>query len=208
MFFINHTETVKDKIVVVEVNGPLNSETCHGFESYIDQIIGDKKLLIIIDAEKLEFVSSVGIGAFIYSQKKIISNNGFMIICNLSDETTSLFKLLGFDKVFMIAGSKDEAFDIMNRQLEIRSEEMSRPQQAKTAVAEMNLEIDTEAAAGVPSGSEVTLEGTQDSPEFDSPIILECAECKSIIRIKRAGSYMCPDCKTDFSVDRDQTIIF
>ncbi len=144
MFLINHTETVKDKIVVVEVNGPLNSETGAGFVSYIDQIIGEKKLLIIIDAEKLEFVSSAGIGAFIYSQKKIISNNGFMIICNLSDEISSLFKLLGFDKIFKIAGSKDEAIDIMDKQLELRSDDINDKSSIQPQGVDLDDDVDIE----------------------------------------------------------------
>lgn len=208
MFLINHTETVKDKIIVVEVNGPLNSETGAGFESYIDQIIGEKKLLIIIDAEKLEFVSSAGIGAFIYSQKKIISNNGFMIICNLSDEISSLFKLLGFDKIFKIAGSKDEAIDIMDKQLELRSDDINDKSSIQPQGVDLDDDVDIEVKSDYSGNSEITLNGENDALEFGSPIILECAECKSIIRIKRAGSYICPDCKTDFSVDQDQTIIF
>ena len=208
MFFINHTETVKDRMVVVEVNGPLNSETSAGFEAYIDQIIGEKKSLIIIDAVKLEFVSSAGIGAFIYSQKKIISNNGFMIICNVSDEISSLFKLLGFDKIFMIAGTKDEAFEIMGKQLELRSDNINYVPRAQDVMGGTGEDVDIEAKSDYPGDNEVTLDGGRDALEFSSPIILECAECKSIIRIKRAGSYICPDCKTDFSVDQDQTIIF
>jgi anti-sigma B factor antagonist len=208
MFVINHTETTKDKMVVVEVNGPLNSETSAGFEAYIDQIIGTNKLFIIIDAEKLEFVSSVGIGAFIYSQKKIISNNGFMIICNLSDEVTSLFKLLGFNKIFMVTGSKQEAFDIMEKQLEIREDNIGLQPDIKIDDEDLADDAVVEKKIDYPVNNDVTFDGGYDALEFDSPIILECAECKSIIRIKRAGSYICPDCKTDFSVDQDQTIIF
>lgn len=208
MFFINHTETVKDKIVVVEVNGPLNSETSSGFEAYIDQIIGDKKSLIIIDAGKLEFVSSAGIGTFIYSQKKIISNNGFMIICGLSDEISSLFKLLGFEKIFMVAGTKDEAIETMSKQLELRSEDMKNIHALQTGAGGRDTAAEVELKSDYPGGSEAEPDGVRDALEFSSPIILECTECKSIIRIKRAGSYICPDCKTDFFVDQDQTIIF
>ncbi len=204
MFFINHTETVKDKIVIVEVSGPLNSETGSGFEAYIDQIISTKKSLIVIDASKLEFVSSAGIGAFIYSQKKIISGNGYMVICGLSEEISSLFRLLGFDKIFMMAGSRDEAFSIMDKQLELRSDGAVFKSSTQPQGGDIGFEIKSE----YPETDETGPDGGRDGLEFSSPIILECAECKSVIRIKRAGSYICPDCKTDFTVDQDQTIIF
>ncbi len=203
MVFINHTETIKDKIVVIEINGALSSETSAGFEEYIDQLLANKKVLIIIDARNLEFVSSVGIGAVLYTQKKIMANNGFIVICNLSEEITSLYKLLGFDKVFEIASTKEDAVQIMEKQLELRSGDQPVDE---TADAEATYYEEDE--AGEIDDYEPVIDEEEEIAEFENPIILECPECKCMIRINRIGSYICPDCKAEFSVDEDQTVTF
>lgn len=205
MFFINHTETINERIIVVEANGALDSETSPGFEEYTDQLIENNKLFIIIDAANLEYVSSAGIGAFIYSEKKIIAAGGFMVICNLPDEISSLYNILGFDRAFRIVSTKEEAMEIMDKQIELRADSIDFQ---TTGEDESEDSVIADECRDDYTHSEFSLEGERDKLPFESPIILECAECKSIIRIKRAGNYICPDCKTDFSIDEDQTIIF
>ncbi len=204
MFFINHTETIKESIVVVEIQGALDSDTSSGFEGYIDQLIENDKLLIVVDADRLDYVSSVGIGAFIYMQKKLNVHNGFISICNLKNEVKSLFELLGFDKVFNIAESKEEALKTLEKQLEIRADPTKISTDEDLNDTDDPIYIETDSS----DSYEVHLEGDDSHLEFESPIILECAECKSMVRIKKPGRYICPDCKAEFTVDEDQTIIF
>ncbi len=210
MVYIKHSEAIDDKIVVIEINGALNSETSAGFEEYIDQLLESKKTFIIIDADNLEYVSSVGIGAILYTQKKIMANNGFIIICNLSDEIISLYELLGFDKVFELTDSKEEALQIMEKQLELRSDTLNdQPEEVPVLGEDIDNSFMKEGPdIDEPIGYDVHIEGDDEESDFESPIIMECPECKCMIRIKNIGSYICPDCNAEFSVDEDQTIKF
>ena len=42
---------------------------------------------------------------------------------------------------------------------------------------------------------------------FDQ-FVVECINCKTLVRVKVAGDYLCPTCKNEFSVDKDQEVSF
>ena len=42
---------------------------------------------------------------------------------------------------------------------------------------------------------------------FDQ-FVVECTNCKTLVRVKVAGDYLCPTCKIEFSVDKDQEVSF
>jgi anti-anti-sigma factor len=202
MIFINHKEDNDGKIVIVEINGVLDSETSTGFEEYINQLLEKRKYFIILNAEGLEFVSSAGIGVILYIQKKILSNRGFFIVCSISDEISALYGILGFDKIIKIAANKDEALKTMQKQLKlIESERAETPlkQKVDSDISEIPVQEKEKLSSGRESSEERT---------FEHPIILECASCKGMIRVKKSGNYICPDCKTEFLVESDQTVVF
>jgi anti-anti-sigma factor len=203
MIFINHTEDLGGKVIIVDIKGALNSETSADFEEYINQLLGKRKLFLIINAEGLKYISSAGFGVFLYIQKKLITAKGFFIVCSISEEIHALYKLLGFDKIIKLAVNKDEALSIVKKQISLVESEISErpvvsdgPQYSAPAVS----------ATGKPAFNE-NISETADKA-FDHPIILECAECKGMIRVKKSGNYICPDCKTEFLVEPDQTVIF
>ncbi len=49
MFFIDQSEALDGKIVIVEIKGPLTRETTHDFEDYINTLLGKKKVFIILN---------------------------------------------------------------------------------------------------------------------------------------------------------------
>lgn len=204
MIFINHSEAKEGKIVIVEIQGALDSNTSTDFEEYINQLLDKDKKFIILNAGRLEFVSSTGIGVVLYIQKKILARNGHFVICSISDEILSLYKFLGFDKLFKIAEDSDEARQIMEKQIDLRSGADWIPLESPPSPD--SIEIESLEASS--NDAKYVHEDNESVKEFENPIILECSECKSMIRVKKSGKYMCPDCKADFTVDPDQTIVF
>ncbi len=265
---INHSEILDNRVAVVEIDGPLDSVTSPGFEEYINKLLDKNILFIMFDSGKMKYVSSEGIGLLLFLQRKISESNGFFVIFNLPHEILTLYTLLGFDKVFRIAGDRAEAIQIMDRQMELREKglpmettagdvtigaaaamepftEVSPPpvktvsQQKKTADTARDEEMGVDYRPGsrivecsnCKSLMRVSRDGDYLCPhcnrEFTvrsrepvkrpaetapgsgfGSMIVECKKCKSLIRIKKAGSYRCPDCKTAFSVSADQTVLF
>ncbi len=220
MIFINHSEALEGRITVVEVEGALNTGSSHDFDSYINLLLEKNKKFIVFDARKTDYISSAGIGLMIHIQKKISSLNGYFILANPSPEIRSLFLLLGFDKVLTLTESRVQALTLMENHIELRD----HPAEASTAgtdiLASQDFEILREEGElqEIPADTitEEELSGSSSSAtpeipvetEFSEPLIVECADCKSLIRVKKSGDYICPECHTEFTVEKDQTVIF
>ena len=200
MIYINHNEVLDGRVTIVDVAGSLNGETSTDFEEYIRKLIEKGIVYILMDARELSFVSSEGIGATLFIQKRIAEKNGFFVIFNLNDEISALYSLLGFDKIFRTAKSRIEAMEIMDRQMELREsgvsgEEDSIPDITDDEFHTIELEPDG------PARSE-----TEETDE--KALVIECSHCQSLIRIKAPGDYLCPDCRAPFTADEDMAIHF
>jgi anti-sigma B factor antagonist/stage II sporulation protein AA (anti-sigma F factor antagonist) len=196
MIFISQSDILDGKAVLLIISGQLDSSSSPDFEDYINETISRNIRFIIFDAKNLEFVTSEGIGVLILVQKKIVNINGFFVIINLSDEIRTLFTLLGFDNIFTFIKTRIEAMQLIDRQIELR---------------ENNSEISSEEIPSVEIKQEKIPE--QKSAEsgsivFSSPVIIECVKCKSLIRIKEPGDYLCSDCSGKFSINEEQIVSF
>ena len=179
MLYISHTHA-DDNIAIVFAKGPLHNATSNEFESYISNIVDSGMQSVIFDAASVDYISSTGIGALLYVNRKLISSK---------QETPTA----GTEE---IAAEEDMLFEE-----EPESEETI---EELLAVADEDLlaeEIESETTAPVE-----TSPGTESS--FTHPLIVECAECKSLVRVTYPGTFLCPDCNTQFTVEEDRTIIF
>lgn len=212
MVFVNHMEILGGKAAIVEIQGALNSQTSPDFEDYLNQLMQKNIFYMLFDASKMEYISSDGIGLALFLQKSLARKNGCLVMYNLPDEVSSLFRLLGFDKVFTIAASRIEAMQIMDRQIEMRSGPEAGEAGAGMEHRDERMEVDVggphrgeEASREIPVSER--LPEKPERTEFD-PIIVECRDCRTLIRVKKSGDYICPSCKIEFSVDGERTVKF
>ncbi len=207
---INHSEIHSNRVAVVEIDGPLDSFTSPGFEEYINKLLDRSILFILFDSGKMKYVSSEGIGLLLFLQRKISEANGFFVIFNLPHEILTLYTLLGFDKVFRIASDRAEAIQVMDRQMELREkglrdEPLPAPAGDLTIGSDEELESITDVSLppAKPAEQKKTAgTGREESPSEQRPgsRILECVNCKSLIRVSRDGAYLCPHCNREFIV--------
>jgi len=214
MFFINHTEIGEGSSAIIEIDGPLNSETTPDFDDYINNLVENNIIYLLIDMLNLKFISSEGIGAVLMIQKNINDRNGLAVFFNLNYETASLFKLLGFDKVFTIAEDRADAVNILDRHMELSPPGTPSRESSKISGNSRSF-FDDE-----PALSEPVIPGpeTFEIPEsFDlaediipafEPFVIECVKCRSLIRIKESGDQLCPFCETGFTVDDEKKAVF
>jgi anti-anti-sigma factor len=230
MIFVEHNELKEGGISQVTLKGYLDSETAPDFENFILTLLEKGRKFLWVNAEKLEYCSSAGLGLILYLQKKISSTGGMMVIQGMSEELKTLFSILGFDRLVSLAETAEEAGSILEKQIQFTE----RPVEKETTepVAELpvdegrNFEVIRDGeehgyegavrkelpASASETHSEVSeplhAQGRTDDSEFDVPLIVECAECKSFTRVVKSGNYICPECNTEFTVEKDETIIF
>ncbi len=236
MIFINHTEVLDGKVVIIEVEGPLNSETSPDFEDYTNKLLNNGIKYILLDAGKLAFVSSEGIGITLLLEKRISEKNGYFIMFDLPEEVKSLYEIIGFDKVFRTAETRIEAMQIMDKQIELREEGT----ESNTETDENEIDLTLDEFSEIHMGDEeAAFTETDNFSEFDdnfithtpekeekkeketeepqaekkqrfeiTPFVVECAKCNSLVRVKKSGDYLCPSCRAEFTVLEDSTVIF
>jgi len=214
MLFINHSEIPGKGIVIIEVNGPLNAATSPDFEAYIDRLAENDLSYVIFDAGGLEYVSSAGIGVMLYVQKNLGAKDGYFIICGLPGEVRTLFGLLGFLRILNLADSREDAIMMMEERTRaaggagIPLEELTLSDQEAVDEEARDFHAMEEQTSPQPADPHSGTAVSHEADDFENPLIVECAECRGLIRVKRSGTYQCPYCNSEFVAEKDGTIIF
>lgn len=90
------TKTVENNVAVLSVEGWLDTQSSPELGNEIKALSGIGEL--ILDFEKLEYISSSGLREVVSAYKKMKSENGTFSVINVSSEVMDVFKLTGFDK--------------------------------------------------------------------------------------------------------------
>ncbi len=219
MFFINHTEIGEGSTAIIEVDGPLNSDTTPDFDDYLNNLVDKGIIYLLVDMLNLRFISSEGIGAVLMIQKAITDRNGLAVFFNMNYEISSLFRLLGFDKVFTIASDRADALNILDRHMELFPPGTAP---RKPEVTDDNEDFffndqtpETESPIEEPDFTEPDAFDMPDSFDFDErggpsfeSFVIECVKCRSLIRINEPGEQLCPFCSAEFTVDHGKKAVF
>lgn len=70
---------------------------------------------IVIDLKEVNYISSRGLGILVDIHKKC-QKNGKLVLCNLSDDVMSVFKLTVLNNFFIIVENEEEAMKIMKKE--------------------------------------------------------------------------------------------
>ena len=226
MIFVEHNEIKEGGISQVILKGYLDSETAPDFENFVLNLLEKGKKFLWVNTEKLEYCSSAGLGLILYLQKKIYAVGGMMVIQGLSEELKTLFSILGFDRLVSLADTSEEAGSILEKHLQFIEHPVEKetidpvPERPTDDGQAFDVIRDGEeheyienVRREVPAvETEVTeplhTQGRTDDTDFEVPLIVECAECKAFSRVMKSGNYICPECNTEFTVEKDETIIF
>lgn len=86
----------------ISLNGDLDINSSRKLKNKLDKILKDTKADVVIDAEKLTYIDSTGLGILIGLLKKIKKNNNDLIIENPQNNVLKIFKITGLFKVIKI----------------------------------------------------------------------------------------------------------
>jgi anti-anti-sigma factor len=106
------TEFKKNGIKFLELHGKIDGSATDFDKELADMVVGENK--IIVDCSELNFISSLGLRAFLSAVKTVSNSNGTIAICNLSQPITEVFKMAGLTKIFQIYSNIDEAIESFN----------------------------------------------------------------------------------------------
>ncbi len=105
---MNTQISIRGNYQVISIQGRLDTATSPGFESSVNEII-EPSAKIIIDCEKMDYISSSGLRVFLIALKKINNSGGELKICSLQPAINEIFKISGFTTIFPIYEDVDSA---------------------------------------------------------------------------------------------------
>lgn len=112
---ISSSEDQFDGLVITTVNveGFLDSSTFPELQEFLEELIQKQTYHIVVNLEKLDYISSAGIGVLMGMLQEVRGNEGDLKLINMSSKIRNLFDMLGFSQIIRIyddARAAKEAF--------------------------------------------------------------------------------------------------
>lgn len=91
--------------IVVQIEGRIDSVNSPELEVKLDEVLKNDINNIIVDCEKLTYISSSGLRSFLVLQKKITAKSGSLTIQNMHPDIYKIFEITGFSRLMNIITS-------------------------------------------------------------------------------------------------------
>jgi anti-sigma B factor antagonist len=98
-------------IVVVHILGSVDTVAAYKFQDQMNKLIKSGVYKYIIDLEKLDYISSAGIGVFPAVESELQKNNGGIIFVNVSGRILKLFNMIGLTTLFKVKDTLEQAVE-------------------------------------------------------------------------------------------------
>jgi len=103
-------EKIIGDICIISISGRIDTVTSKDVEAKLDGATEERKEKIIINLEKMDYISSVGLRVLLSALKKQKQNQGSLQLASLQPFVQNIFKITGLDKVFQIFPTEEAAF--------------------------------------------------------------------------------------------------
>jgi len=100
---------VHKDVLIISADGGLNRSTSAQFTDEILQLIETGLTKIVVDCERLTFISSFGLAVLLNLHKRAARNGGQVKIANVHNRVVSVLKVAHLNKIFQIYPDVDRA---------------------------------------------------------------------------------------------------
>ncbi len=98
-------------IKVVDLIGKLDTNTAPDAEKHLNKLTKEGAKKILVNLEKLDYVSSAGLRVLLSTNKQLQSSSGLLRICNLNEVVKEIFDISGFSSIFNVFVTESEALN-------------------------------------------------------------------------------------------------
>lgn len=112
---IRMVEKTPDGVHVFKVSGSLGVEGSAGIQGLLDACLKEKAYRIILDLQKVDFISSAGMGAFLSAVGEMRKKGGDIIFVKMQSKILTVFKTLDVLDYFIVADGVAQAIDRFRR---------------------------------------------------------------------------------------------
>ena len=98
-----------DNAIVVTADGRVDGANARDFQSALEPVIEASDQAVILDMERLTYISSAGLRVILLAAKSLQRKDAALSICSLSDPIREIFSVSGFDQIIPIHATQAEA---------------------------------------------------------------------------------------------------
>ncbi|MDE3089999.1 MAG: STAS domain-containing protein [Chloroflexota bacterium] len=97
------------QITILTPQGRLDAAGARPLEAELAQHIAAGEVNLLIDLAGTRYISSNGLRALLVASKRAKKRGGSLRLCCLSPRVAEIFEMAGFDRVFEIFASREQA---------------------------------------------------------------------------------------------------
>ena len=100
-----------DVLVLLPI-GRLDSGNASAFESIVMEHINSGERHLIIDFNRLDFISSAGLRVALLATRALHTVKGRIVLCAMRKHIEEVFRISGFDRIIMTKEARQAALDV------------------------------------------------------------------------------------------------
>ena len=104
----------KEKIgdyTVLNFKGRIDTIHSSALEVEVSQLFVSGEKYLIFNCSGVNYISSSGLRVFLVAQKKVLSLDGKLFLCNMQPAIQEIFRISGFSNLFRIFDTLEEALE-------------------------------------------------------------------------------------------------
>ena len=108
----NQLELQADQIegaLIISVAGRIDGMNAQEFHQNLDKEIGGSDNPVVLDLEKLSYISSAGLRSILLIAKTLQGRKTKFMLCSLPGPIKEIFEIAGFDKIISVLESRSDA---------------------------------------------------------------------------------------------------
>lgn len=102
------SETI-DNVKVVRFEGNLDTNTSSEAQDYLNSSIGEGATNVVVNFDKVDFVSSAGLRVLLVTAKRVGGTGGSLRLCGLNETVSEVFDISGFSTILNVYPSETDA---------------------------------------------------------------------------------------------------
>ncbi|MCY4068150.1 MAG: STAS domain-containing protein [Acidimicrobiaceae bacterium] len=96
-------------VVVIGAEGRIDSSNSREFHSGIEAAIADDDQGVVVDFERVSYISSAGMRVILLLAKTLKNKGTELALCSMQESVLEIFTISGFDKIIALHDSRSDA---------------------------------------------------------------------------------------------------
>lgn len=102
-------ETRQGDVVVLAVNGRLDTAAAKPFEISVLQFVDEGEEKLLLDLGGVDYINSTCLRVVLTAAKRLHAGQGRLVLCGLQDTIREVFDISGFSRILEIHPSRGQA---------------------------------------------------------------------------------------------------